>query len=157
MRSIKKWVHTLKTTNPKKGLFCITVLIHNLISTWIFVDEPSTIFQLRFARCKLKGFYDKLNVFLFSNWRLQVKAQAFPEPILLKKDHKSNSNVYSSIWFVSYKKINKWVFIYLHQEILKLEFKTGFSVHYNHFDLCGQVEKSKLILFNQKADVKGNY
>ena len=51
----------------------------------------------------------------------------------------------------------RWSFIFVHHKWWKLAFKTGFSVHYIHLYLCGQVENTKWILCSRKIGVKCAY
>ena len=44
--------------------------------------------------------------------------------------------------------------MYVHKKSLKLAFKTGFSIHNNHLNLCGQVEHSKWMFCIQNTAVK---
>ena len=49
------------------------------------------------------------------------------------------------------------LFLIVHQKSLKNTIKPGYSVHNNHLNLCGQIEKSKWILCSLKRGVKCGY
>ena len=47
--------------------------------------------------------------------------------------------------------------MFVHQKSLNPGFKSGFSLHYNNFNLCGQVENSKCILCMRKTGIEYGY